>query len=152
MPQSLLTLLQEAERQRDASMAAMLQAEDAGRRLRAQQLQLQEYHADYAARAPGKGGRSAPIDVLRSHHVFMQRLDQALAQQQGLIDAADENLTRRRQHLVVQETRVASVRKLLERRMNERQQGAARLEQKRSDEAAMQRHWRDSAQNRTVTS
>ena len=147
----LQTLITLAEQERDAAMAVLLQAEDASRRLRQQWQQLQTYHADYAARAPGLGGRTAPIDALRSHHAFMQRLDQALTQQQGLLQAADQRLAQQRQTLLALETRVASVRKLCERRQHDAQRSADRLDERQRDESAMQRHWRDSTAGRSVS-
>ena len=160
MTQSLQTLLSHAEHERDEAMAALLQAEEAGRRLHQQWLQLHAYHADYAARAPTLSGRAVPIDALRSHHAFMQRLDQALAQQQGVLHAAELRLTQERYALLALETRVASVRKLQERRLHEGERGAQRLEQRRSDDSAaqrrtddsaMQRRWRDSTLSHSAT-
>lgn len=145
MTQSLQTLLAHAERERDESQAALLQAEAAARRQRLQWQQLQSYHADYAARAPTLGGRAAPIDALRSHHAFMQRLDQALAQQQGLLKAGEQRVADQRQQLLKREVRLASVRKLDERRQQEAQRGAQRLEQRRSDDSAVARRWHDSS-------
>ena len=145
MTESLQTLFAHAEQERDEALAALLQAEDAARRLRQQWDQLQSYHADYAARSPTLGGRAAPIDALRSHHAFMQRLDQALAQQQGLLQAGEQRVVEQRQQLLEREIRVASVRKLGERRLHEAQRGAQRLEQRRSDDFAAQRRGADSA-------
>ena len=144
MNQPLQTLIQHAEQERDAAMATLLQADESSRRMRQQWQQLQAYHADYAARAPGLGGCAAPIDALRSHHAFMQRLDQALTQQQGLLQAADQRAAQQRQALLRLETRLASVLKLCERREQEAQRSAERLDERRRDESAMQRHWRDS--------
>ena len=146
--QTLQTLLDHAARERDETLAVLMQAEDQTRRLREQLQQLQAYHADYSARAPGQGGHAVAIDQLRSHHAFMQRLDQALGQQQGLLEGADAHAALQRQVLLERETRVASVRKLIERRTQEQQRSAARREQQRSDEAAARRQWRDSAQSR----
>ena len=152
MTESLQTLLSHAEHERDEAMATLLQAEDNGRKLRQQWQQLQSYHADYTARAPALGGRAAPIDALRSHHAFMQRLDQALAQQQGLLQAAELRITQQRKTLLGLETRVASVRKLQERRLQEVQRNTQRLEQRRSDDSAAQRHTRDNTHNSANTS
>ena len=150
MTQSLQTLLSHAEHERDEALAALLQAEEAGRRLHQQWQQLQDYHADYAARAPTLSGRVAPIDALRSHHAFMQRLDQALAQQQGVLHAAELRLMQQRQALLALEIRVASVRKLQERRLDEAERGAHRLEQRRSDDSAAQRRSRDGTHSRIL--
>ncbi|MDO9073489.1 MAG: flagellar export protein FliJ [Rubrivivax sp.] len=136
MTAALHTLLEHAERQRDDAQAAMLQAESALRRLEAQAEQLRDYRDDYRTRHPALGGRSAGIEALRNHQDFMQRLDQALHQQDGQMQAHATRCAALRTQLVAQETRVASVRKLLERRGEVAQVQANRLEQRRSDESA----------------
>ena len=151
MSQSLQVLLQHAESQRDEAMAALLRAEAASRRLRRQWDQLCAYRAEYAARAPAQGGQVTTIERLRSHHVFMQRLDQALAQQQGLLASSDAQVAQSRALLLQRETRVASVRKLQQRRLLEEQQKTARREQTRSDEATLQRNWREGARHRATS-
>ncbi len=151
MTQALNALLEHAERQRDEALARLVQAEESGRRLRNQWEQLRAYRADYEARAPGLGGQAAPIELLRCHQGFVQRLDQAMNQQSALLHSAEQQLVIKRQLLLERETHVASVRKLAERRLQEHQRASARLEQKRSDEAATQRRWRDSAQSSTLT-
>jgi flagellar FliJ protein len=142
MTQALTTLLEHAQRQRDEAMAALMQAEDAARSMAAQAEQLRTYRAEYAARSPARGGRSAPIELLRCHLDFMQRLEQALAQQQAQAAAAEHHAIALRHSLVDLETRVASVRKLMERRSQTLQSVADRQEQRRADEASQQRAWR----------
>ena len=142
MSDPLDTLLEHAVRQRDEALAALLQAEEAARRLRLQAGQLQAYRSEYHQRGPTRAGSTAPIEVLHCHRDFMQRLDQALEQQQGQLQAAEARLIQLRGELLAHETRVASVRRLLERRAQEQRRVDARLEQRRNDEAAVQRHWR----------
>lgn len=151
MTQALNALLEHAERQRDQALARLVQAEEANRRLRNQWEQLKAYRADYEARSPGMGGKAAPIELLRCHQGFVSRLDQALTQQSALMQSAEKQLAVKRHHLLERETHVASVRKLVERRVQDHQRTTARLEQKRSDEAATQRRWRDSAHSSTLT-
>ena len=142
MTAALHTLLEHAERQRDEAHSALLQAEDHLRRLQNQEEQLLAYREDYRQRHPALGGRSTSIELLRCHEGFMQRLDQALQQQRVQVQHAEHRGTQLRADLVAQETRVASVRKLLERRGAQVQQLAARLDQRRSDETAMQQYRR----------
>ncbi len=148
MTTTLHTLLEHAEHQRDTALAELLQAEDHARRQRAMAEQLQAYRDDYRARHPALGGRSVNIELLRCHQGFMQRLDQALQQQLDQIQNADARCAALRARLVAKETRVASVRKLLERRADQSRLHVERLEQRRSDEAAQQQHRRrdDAAQ------
>ena len=142
MTQALATLIDHAVRLRDEGMAALMQAEDAARRTLAQAEQLRTYRAEYAARSPARGGRSAPIELLRCHLDFMQRLEQALAQQLLLSESAEQRAVQARQTLLELETRVASVRKLMERRSKDQRASADRQDQRRNDEASQQRAWR----------
>jgi flagellar FliJ protein len=151
MTQALATLLEHAERQRDTARTALQQAEQAMLRLQQQTEQLQAYLAEYELRSPGRGGRSAPIELLRCHHEFLQRLQHAQSQQQGQMQAAAARATRQRQALLALETRVASVRKLIERRARDQRHAADRTEQRHSDEAAMQRAWRDRSEAQLVS-
>lgn len=136
MTAALHTLLEHAERQRDDALAALLQAEAGLRRLEAQAEQLHDYRDDCRTRHPALGGRTAGIEALRCHQDFMQRLDQALHQQDGQLRAQAQRCAALRSELVAHETRVASVRKLLERRGQAARVQADRLEQRRSDESA----------------
>ena len=140
MSNSLKTLLDQAERQRDAALAASLQAEEAARRLRLQAEQLHTYRDGTSAAT--RAGRSSPIELLHCHHDFMQRLDQAIQQQEVQLQGAEVRVLQLRAALLAHETRVASVRKLIERRAQEGRLAAARLEQRRGDDATVQRLWR----------
>ena len=151
MTQALLSLLEHAQNQRDAALAELQRGEESAHQLRQQAQQLDSYHTDYAARAPTHNGRAAPIGLLRGHLAFMQRLDQAVAHQHGLLQAAEAQLVQRRQALVEFEIRVASVRKLLQRRDEVVQRRGSRQEQNRSDEATAQRRWRDSTHSKLLS-
>lgn len=141
MTQSLKTLLEHAERQRDEGLLAVQQAESQEQALRTQAEQLQAYRAEYEARHPARSGRAAPIELLRCHLGFMQRLQQAQAQQQTQWQAAQVRLVQRRESLLALEIRVAAVRKLIERRVHDKQQTHQRQEQRRNDEAVQRHGW-----------
>ncbi len=146
MNTALHTLLAHAERQRDKALASLLRADEAAQHMCAQTQQLLAYRDEYHQRSPTHGGRVASIELLRCHQSFMHRLELALTQQHSHQQAAERAAIRLRQALVAQELRVASVRKLLERRVQEQQRAEARLDQRRSDEAAQQRLWRNAAE------
>lgn len=141
MNDSLHTLLAHAERQRDSALADVSRADAARRRVHEQCEQFLAYRDEYRQRGPAHGGRSASIEMLRTHQLFMQRLDQALAQLQGQRERAEATEARLRQALVALETRVASVRKLIERRLGTQRLAAAQQDQRRSDDATQQRLW-----------
>jgi flagellar FliJ protein len=136
MSAALTTLLELAQRQRDEALSALLRAEEAVRRLRLQSDQLTAYRDDYRGRNPAMGGRSAPIELLRGHEAFMARLQQAMALQQQQLQSAEAHTAQARAALLALETRVASVRKLLERREADQRLLSARQDQRRSDDAA----------------
>lgn len=143
MTQALHTLLEHAERQRDEALSAVLKCEDTVRRLQQQGEQLRAYRDDYRGRHPAQAGRSANIEQLRVHQNFMQRLDQALLQHDSQLQAAQARSATLRTALLAQEMRVASVRKLLERRGDQARQRESRQEQRRSDDAAAQHNRSD---------
>jgi flagellar FliJ protein len=138
---SLQLLLERAEAERDAVQARLRRAAETLRRHSAQASQLLAYRAEYRGRAPATGERAAAIALVLCHRDFMQRLDQAIAQQQGLLEQAERDAALLRGALVAQETRVAAVRKLIERRTLEARRQASRTEQRRSDEAAQRAVW-----------
>ncbi len=151
MTESLQTLLQHTERQRDEALAAVLRAESTAQRLQQQTEQLLAYRDDYRRQAPASGGRSASIELLRCHQGFMQRLDQALDQQRGQTAQAGQQVARLRAALMALDMRVAAVRKLLQRRAAVARQADARHEQRRTDEAAMRAHRRGTADVPTLS-
>ena len=152
MSQALDTLFEHAQRERDEAQVALMQAEDLARTLLAQAEQLRTYRGEYAGRNPTRDGRSAPIELLRCHVDFMRRLEQALAQQQAQADAAERRAVALRLSLLECETRVASVRKLIERRRQAQRSVDERHEQRRTDEASQQRAWRLRAEAASASS
>lgn len=136
MTQALHTLLEQAEAERDAVRARWLQAEAQARQAREQTTQLHAYRDDYRRRSPARAGRGISIELLRVASGFLQRLDQAIEQQTDRCLGAEAQAVRLRETLTACELRVASVRKLIERREADRRQREARREQQRMDEAA----------------
>lgn len=139
MTSALQTLLEHAELQRDESLVVLTRAEDCASRMALQTAQLLAYRDDYRQRHPAQSGRSATIELLRCHQGFMQRLDQAIAQQQTQQRQAENGVVQQRAAVLDLQTRAAAVKKLIERRNAEERQRESRLEQRRSDEASRRR-------------
>ena len=76
------------------------------------------------------------MDIVGCYQNFGQRLDQAIGQQAGIADYADQRLSAARDVLRERELRVASVRKLIERRRAEAMRSQMRQEQRATDEQA----------------
>lgn len=138
---ALNTLLQHVEGERDQAQAALRRGEEQAQRQRQQAEQLRQYRADYQARWTGEFSRQGTMEIVQCYQSFMQRLDEALLQQTQQADGADAMVQRLRQALLAAETRVASVRKLMERRQAEQRLAHDRREQRQTDETAQQILW-----------
>lgn len=139
---ALHTLLTQAEAERDQARAALRRAEEQLTRLRAQADQLLAYRSEYQQRWGGQFAQGGAIEIVHCYQSFMQRLDEALVQQRQQSEAAATLAERQRATLLATEMRVASVRKLLERRQIELRRVEDRREQRQNDEAAQQLHRR----------
>ena len=143
---ALKTLLDHAEGARDQLLAALRRADQQAERVQAQADQLTVYRNEYQQRWAGQFSRRGAIEIVHCYQSFMQRLDEAVAQQQQQVDAATAACERLRGQLMAAEMRVASVRKLIERRVVEQRRAHDRHEQRQTDETAQQIRWR-AAQN-----
>jgi len=138
---TLQTLLEQAERERDAAQLALRQAEDGERRAADQADQLDNFRRDYLSRWGAQPGRAGTVTLLQCYHGFMERLNQAQSQQQRQCEASRQRTAQAREALRSRELRVAAVRKLIERRQSAAHAVAERREQKRNDEAAQRLAW-----------
>jgi flagellar protein FliJ len=135
--ETLATLLEQAEQQRNIALAAFNQSRARRDEARTQAHDLETYRADYTARWNGQFQRGAALEVVRSYHQFAARLELAISQQAHALTVCEQALTRANDVLVAHELRVASVRKLIERRRHEQRQGLEQREQRASDEQAL---------------
>jgi flagellar FliJ protein len=136
MSATLQLLLEQAERGRDLALARLQRAEEALRLAHTQAEQLAAYREDYRQRAPALDGRGAHIELVRCHHGFMQRLDQAIEQQRATLRRQQEAAAAERGALLEHEMRVAAIDKLLRQRAVQATRRAARADQRHTDEAA----------------
>jgi len=138
---SLAVLLAHAERERDEALAEHLRAEAARRAAAAQAEQLVAYRRDYERRWSAEFCRDGKIELVRCYQGFVERLTQAV-EQQGRI-AANAAMRAERAEAIVRghELRTAALKKLLERRLREREVATARHEQRESDDRAVRAAW-----------
>jgi len=139
---ALNTLLERAASERDQALAALRQADDLAGRQQAQHAQLAAYRVEYQQRWAVQFRQGGAIEIMHCYQSFMQRLDEAMAQQQRQVETAAGAAQQARETLLARETRVASVRKLIERRTAEHQHATDRREQRQTDESAQQASWR----------
>ena len=129
--QLLATLLEREERRRDEALALWQDLQRQAAAAQAQADSLQGYRGEYRQRWTAQFRQGGTMDILRCYQGFAERLDQAITAQQGQCDLVAQRVQQALAALRQRETRVAMVRKLIERR-----QAAARLQQDRRDQKA----------------
>ncbi|HET6599650.1 MAG TPA: flagellar FliJ family protein [Burkholderiaceae bacterium] len=134
--QTLATLLEQCERDRDLAQAAQQRALTASRAAHAQAEQLVDYRRDYEQRWSEQFRREGSIELLRCYQGFMERLTQAVDQQAGVAQFNEQQLAQAATVLRAAEVRCASVRRLIERRSLELRNADERRDQKQNDELA----------------
>jgi flagellar FliJ protein len=135
--QSLTLLLEREESERDAALAALNDARRQAEGARVQAAQLLTYRADYEGRWSKQFARQGAIEIVQCYHAFTQRLEQAIVQQQRVAEHALAQLEHARALLQACELRVASVRKLIERRVRDVALVGERRDQRSTDEQAL---------------
>ena len=132
----LRTLLEREQKRRDEQMAHV---RSAAANAEAQQQQadgLTGYRAEYCQKWSAQFRQAAQMEILRSYHGFLARLDQAITQQESVVEHARRMVDVQRQRLVEREVRVATVERLIKRREATLARIADRRDQKNLDELA----------------
>lgn len=135
-PAALELLLERATQERDRLAGELRRGEEVALRARRQGEQLTSYRAEYLQRWGTQFGRGGAIEIVHCYQSFMLRLDEAMAQQQRHVDAAERGVAAVREALLQAEIRAASIKKLLERRQAEARHAQERREQRQTDETA----------------
>ncbi|MBL8328396.1 MAG: flagellar FliJ family protein [Rubrivivax sp.] len=144
-PRALDTVLQHEQRQRDLCWRALREAEQRQAQVLAQSEALRSYREETARRWATPEDRVCHPQQLQTARAFLQRLDDALAQQQRAESACLEQANERRSALMAAELRVAMIEKLVERRRLALLLHHGRQEQKAFDESAQQAYARAAA-------
>lgn len=139
--QPLMALLSHAEGERDEALAHRQRMREALDAARAQATQLLAYRADYEQRWRERFAQPGQVQLLQSYHGFVTRLTQAIEHQGRVAEQAERKLERADETLQQQELRVASVLKLIERRVGEIELRSERNEQRQLDEIASRAAW-----------
>ena len=138
---ALGTVLEHATADRDTALGAVRRDEDQGRRLQAQAEQLLNYRGEYQQRWSAQFSRRGTPEIVQCYRSFMDRLDEAMVQQRAQVTAANAQCERLRAVLAAAEMRVASVKKLIERRHGEQRRVQVMREQRQTDEHAQRIRW-----------
>lgn len=139
--QSLKTLHDHAVQQRDAALARVRAAEQAAEAAVAQSEQLLAYRREYEDRYRERFSRGSDIQMVMHYQAFMARLQLAIDSQATTRDQLEAQRARAAEQLQQQEVRVASIAKLIERRLQESRREGERRDQKMFDEMASRLAW-----------
>jgi flagellar FliJ protein len=134
--QALNVLLERAEAERDEALRDLQQAQSRAQSARHQHEQLTQYRSDYQSRWGQQFAQRTTTQILGCYQNFGLRLDQAIGQQANVAGYADQRLLAAQDRLRERELRVASVRKLIERRNADALRLQLRQEQRSTDEQA----------------
>jgi flagellar FliJ protein len=134
---TLNTLLEQAEAERNQALANFNQLRARCDAARAQATQLDAYRTSYQQRWSLQFAQGAALEIVRCYQSFADRLETAIAQQSHAVGLAQAAQARAGDTLTANELRVASVRKLIERRALALRQASEQREQKADDEHAM---------------
>jgi flagellar protein FliJ len=137
----LHTLLDREKERRDAALAACREAERQAEAAREQADSLVTYRGEYRKRWAAQFSQRAPIEIVRCYQGFVERLEQAIGTQQGAVQQAAECVAAARTHLRQREIKVATVQRLIERRLQAVALVEQRRDQKTSDEVAQRLGW-----------
>ena len=143
--QPLLILLGQSEIERDAAQADLQRLLAAQQAAVTQAEQLLTYRRDYEQRWGTQFQNSGAMELVHCYRGFMERLTQAVEQQQRVAGHAAGQVDAARVALLTTERRVATVRKLIERRVHEERTANNRQEQKTSDEFSSRSAWNRAA-------
>jgi len=138
---SLNLLLVQTERQRDEALAEQLKLDAAWRAAAAQAEQLVLYRREYEQRWSAEFCREGKIELVRCYQGFMERLTQAVEQQERIAVHAAAQAENAAIVMRGLDVRAAALKKLVERRVKEGDRIAAGREQKQNDEHASRAAW-----------
>ena len=139
-PNALSVAVEMATRQRDEARRVLQHAQGAQRAAQDQLQVLQGYAQETENRWGMRAQATVAPEVMFHHYHFMGRLDHAAGLQSGVVDDHAKRVALAQQQLRDAEVRLASLRKLLEKRQMEALQAQARRDQKMTDERAALRH------------
>lgn len=137
---ALTVAVEAAERKRDDARRVLQDTQAAQQAARSQLDQLQDYARETEGRWGMKANTSVQPEVLFHHYHFMARLDHAAGIQAGVVDSHASRVEAARRALLDAELRLASLRKVVDRRRREHELAQMRTDQKQTDERAALRY------------
>ncbi|MFT4241175.1 MAG: flagellar export protein FliJ [Acidovorax sp.] len=133
---ALTVAIEAAVRKRDEARRVLQDAQAAQQGARAQLDQIEGYARETEARWGVKADAAMKPEVLYHHYQFMGRLGHAVGIQAGVVDHHSQRVEAARQALLQAELRLASLRRLVDKRRQELERAEMRRDQKQTDERA----------------
>jgi flagellar protein FliJ len=130
--------IDQATRKRDHLLRALAQAQAQQRHGQDQLDQLTQYAQDTDTRWIQSPSTSP--EVMRHHYQFMDRLQHAIAMQEGVIRNLQAHVEHAQRAVQEAQTRVAGLQQVVEQRLARARATAARREQRTMDDMAAQQH------------
>lgn len=134
--QAFLVAVEMAERQRDAARQALQDIRRTRHAAQQQFDQLQGYAEEIQDRWGTREDMVVKPEVMHHQYQFMDRLGQAIGMQTGVLDEQAARVQAAEQRVLQAELRLASLKKVVDKRRRELEQLQARREQKQTDERA----------------
>jgi flagellar FliJ protein len=125
-----------AERKRDEARRGLQDARRSQQAALDQMEQLKGYAQETQNRWGMRANASVQPEVMYHHYQFMDRLQHAMTLQTTVVASHDERVTAAQQGLLATELRLASLKKLAEKRRKEFELLQSRRDQKQTDERA----------------
>lgn len=101
--------------------------------------ELTSYRSDYCARFNGGQNAPRPVAIIANFRVFLTRLDDAIVQQQKLLEASLRDLEQKKQRWLTERTKTMALDKVSTRLQTQERQQSDRKEQKETDDRAQRR-------------
>jgi len=133
---ALAVAVEAASRKRDDARRVLQDAQAAQQAALAQLEQLEGYARETEARWGVKADTAMKPEVMYHHYQFMNRLGHAAGIQTGVVGDHAHRVEAARQALLQAELRLASLRKVVDKRRQELELAQMRREQKQTDERA----------------
>ena len=141
--------IQQATQQRDAQARKHAQAQRTLQYAQGQLSQLENYSNDTDARWIGGHAVNLSVELIKHHYQFMERLQNAVSLQHGVIKNLEHQLALAQQNQLQAESRLAGFKQVLKGRRLALNVVQQRREQRITDEFAAMRHARGSAMQTT---
>ena len=132
----LMLVLEAAQKARDAAMADLEGARRAMDAAKQQSQSLVDWRKEYQNRWQSQFKQIGGMEIMRCYQDFMERLAEAVTDQDKRVEQARLYMERCREQLIERERKVAAVAQLMERRQVEMLQKQNRQDQKATDEVA----------------